>query len=356
MAKKTHEAFLKEVNTLGKNFFVVLGRYQSNSIEVKVKHLLCGREWDAVPSTLLMGLKRGGGCVDCSRIAKCEARRKTPEEFRLEVFNLVGEEYTFLDDYEKAAIRIRVRHNKCGEVYAITPNKFLCGDRCNKCANELNGIRQRKEENTFKQEVFELVGNEYTVLGDYQTSQIKIKIRHNKCQHTYEVKPNNFLQGKRCPDCHKISKGEVRIAKFLKKKKIKFKREKTFSECRAINVLPFDFYINDNLLIEYDGEFHFEPARYSKNKQKMLDKLKSQQQNDRIKNQYCIDNGIYISRIPFWELDSIEDILESVLIKYGLEECSTKVNYESKYSKYIVDANWNHDDYIASNPKNKEAV
>jgi len=64
------------------------------------------------------------------------------------------------------------------------------------------------------------------------------------------------------------------------------------------------------MLIEYDGEFHYKPARYSKDKNKMLVKLKYQQENDNIKNIYCKNNNIPLLRIPYWEFKNIETILE----------------------------------------------
>jgi hypothetical protein len=35
----------------------------------------------------------------------------------------------------------------------------------------------------FIQEVYQLVGNEYTVLNNYIGAKIKIKLRHNKCNY-----------------------------------------------------------------------------------------------------------------------------------------------------------------------------
>ena len=39
----------------------------------------------------------------------------------------------------------------------------------------------------------------------------------------------------------------------------------------------------------------------------------STQRNDNIKNQYCKDNNIKLVRIPYWEFDNIENILEKEL-------------------------------------------
>ena len=60
-------------------------------------------------------------------------RRKTDEQFKKEVFDLVGGEYTFLDNYRGALIKIEVRHNKCGHTYKVQPNDFIKGRRCSYC-------------------------------------------------------------------------------------------------------------------------------------------------------------------------------------------------------------------------------
>ena len=63
--------------------------------------------------------------------------RKTNEQFLKEVFELVGDEYTFLDEYEKSNTKILVRHNcnKCDNYeYMVRPTDFRSGYRCPKCA------------------------------------------------------------------------------------------------------------------------------------------------------------------------------------------------------------------------------
>ncbi len=99
-----------------------------------------------------------------------------------------------------------------------------------------------------------------------------------------------------------VSTGEAKIAKILLANKIEFEREKTFSDLKRKGFLRFDFYcpnINSApVIIEYDGEYHFQPIR---GRQAML----KQQEYDRRKNSYCLANEIKLIRIPFWELNNI---------------------------------------------------
>lgn len=137
-------------------------------------------------------------------------RRKTDAQFKKEVFDLVGNEYTFLDNYVNSQTKIGVKHNKCGCIYKIKPNTFLNGHRCPRCFGT-----PKKTDSQFKQEVYDLVGDEYTVLDTYITTDTKLRVKHNKCGHVYKVVPNSFLHGHRCPYC----KGGVKKSdKWFKQK------------------------------------------------------------------------------------------------------------------------------------------
>jgi hypothetical protein len=88
--------------------------------------------------------------------------RKTTEKFYKEVYDLVGEEYIFSGEYKNNRIKLRCKHTipECNYEWEISPNNFINnGHRCPKCAGNIKKTTQQ-----FKQEVFELVGNEYIVL------------------------------------------------------------------------------------------------------------------------------------------------------------------------------------------------
>lgn len=53
----------------------------------------------------------------------------------------------------------------------------------------------------FEHEIFELSGDEYTVLGKYTGCANKVDLRHNVCGKTYSVRFPNFRRGQRCPHC-----------------------------------------------------------------------------------------------------------------------------------------------------------
>lgn len=54
-----------------------------------------------------------------------------------------------------------------------------------------------------------------------------------------------------------MSSGAKKIIMLLEENKINYETEKIFDSCKGIRYLPFDFYVNNNYLIEYDGEQHY---------------------------------------------------------------------------------------------------
>lgn len=73
----------------------------------------------------------------------------------------------------------------------------------------------------------------------------------------------------------------------------------------------YDFYLPDyNLIIEYDGEQHYMPVNFGENDiKRMEEKLRTTQEHDKIKNDYCKKHNINLLRIPYWEKQNIETII-----------------------------------------------
>lgn len=112
---------------------------------------------------------------------------------------------------------------------------------------------------------------------------------------------------KHCEKClSNNSLGEEKIIQLLQDNNIIFEREKTFEN--LINngkKLRFDFFINNQYLIEFDGKQHFiKDSGFGR-------ELENIQLRDNIKNQYCIENKIPLIRIPYYYLSKlkIEDLL-----------------------------------------------
>lgn len=238
------------------------------------------------------------------------ARRKTHEEFVAEVRALVGDEYTVLGTYVNTHFKIDLRHNVCGNPMSVAPGHFLKGTRCKDCRE----FGRRKTTEEFKKEMFELYGKEYLVVGEYKTCMTDVDVKHEKCGHIWPVRPNNILNGKRCPRCAS-SKGERRIHHFLTMMGLAFRHQFRINDCKDKYPLPFDFAITKSngsiaCLLEYDGRQHFDAVDAFGG----VDKLFETQWRDAIKTQYCADNGIPLIRIPYWDFDNIDAILTEKLL------------------------------------------
>ena len=126
-----------------------------------------------------------------------------------------------------------------------------------------------------------------------------------------------------------MSNGEERIISILNKEKVPFEREKTFIDLKK-RKLRFDFYIKNldgaPAIIEFDGEGHFLFVKKFYHSKSEFERAK---ERDRVKNEYCLANGIKLYRIPYWDLNKIvktEDIFNP---------------------KYLVTTKW-HNDYLKS--------
>ena len=101
--------------------------------------------------------------------------------------------------------------------------------------------------------------------------------------------------------------------------------EKTFEDCIFRKPLRFDFYIphndidnNQEMLIEYDGEQHYHPVKFSNNitEQKMYKDFISTQVKDWYKDFYCITHNIPLIRIKYNQKknNNFEDIFSNSYI------------------------------------------
>lgn len=100
------------------------------------------------------------------------------------------------------------------------------------------------------------------------------------------------------------SKGEQKIIEILTKSSIPFITQKTFSDCLSPNgvKLKFDFYINNQYLIEFDGEQHYMTIP---NSLYSIEKLQQIKEYDNIKNEWCKKNNIPLIRIPYYKINTL---------------------------------------------------
>lgn len=135
-----------------------------------------------------------------------------------------------------------------------------------------------------------------------------------ECGNIYYSDTHSLQQGKtKSCGCLGSSYGEEVIRKLLKENNILFEEQKYFKECKFIDTgyyAKFDFYINNQYLIEYDGEQHF----YYKNNPNTWNTYNNYlkvSEHDSFKNEWCKKNNIPLIRIPYTHLKeiTIKDLL-----------------------------------------------
>jgi hypothetical protein len=76
---------------------------------------------------------------------------------------------------------------------------------------------RKKTHDEFCNEVFQIVRDEYLVLGRYESAKTPLKMRH-VCGYEWAISPTNFLSGKRCPKCAGVAKYTIEGARRIFKK------------------------------------------------------------------------------------------------------------------------------------------
>lgn len=141
-----------------------------------------------------------------------------------------------------------------------------------------------------------------------------------KCGHVQKVQGRLLRLGTKsfCERCSlRKSKGERLIANLLTISNLEFEREKTFNNCRFPNtnrLAVFDFYVNNEYIIEYDGEQHFSPQRFNNiTEEEAKNNFQKLLKRDNYKNQWCKEQNIPLIRIPYTHLEQlcIKDILNN---------------------------------------------
>ena len=205
--------------------------------------------------------------------------------------------------------------------YEIKCHNFYNGYRCSYCnrnggkVHPKDSFAQYHIENTdpnFIEKYWSTKNkNNPFEIAPYSHKRVWIKCQNNKKHKDYEVQCYDFTGGCRCGRC-KESYGEREIAGWLDNKNIKYVREKTFNDLLGLGNEPlrFDFYLLDyNVLIEYQGEQHYEPQDFFGGEEKFIE----QQEHDKRKREYAKLHNIKLLEISYKNFDNIIEILNKEL-------------------------------------------
>ena len=173
--------------------------------------------------------------------------------------------------------------------------------------NRCRSCSRTKTTEQFKDEVKQLEGNNYQVMSKYMGDAIAISMRHNVCGYEYKVRPNSFLQGNRCPKCNK-SRGEAMVERVLISLGIDYIPQFKFGNLVDKSRLSYDFYLpKHNVLIEYQGIQHYKPIQIFGGETSYA----KQKVHDRLKKEYAEENNFKLLEIKYTEksFDSIKTLI-----------------------------------------------
>jgi len=292
---KTTKQFIKEAIKLNRDRYdYSLVNYINSKTKIKI---ICKEhgEFEQRPDHHL----NNHGCSKCSKNKKL-----TLIEFITHSNTIHNNKYDYsMVNYINAHTIIDIRCPIHGIFKQYPYNHTLNSNGCPDCAIE----KSRLTKSIFIEKSNYIHNNKYDYsLVEYLDNKSKIKILcpiHGE----FIQSPLKHLDNHGCSKCND-SKGEKEIIKIMDNKKILFETQKKFKGCEYKSLLKFDFYLPDyNICIEFDGKQHYQITNYWGGEKEFNDiKLR-----DKIKTDYCINNGIKLIRIKFNE--NIEEKLNFIL-------------------------------------------
>lgn len=158
--------------------YELLSPLSAMSQKITVCHQKCGKVYDVRARAFLL---EGSRCSCESEISleerKAEVASKGPYQ---------------LIRYDPKEEKADIKCTACGHTFNARYRKFLKWPFCRVCDPKVRDAEH------FVKEVHDLVGDDYTVVGEYIDKNTKVQIRCNRCGKIHAYLPRHFLDGSRC--------------------------------------------------------------------------------------------------------------------------------------------------------------
>lgn len=179
-AMSLQQQYEKVVRWTGHSDYSVEGKFKGMEQPIILRHK-CGRTINRPARDFVYD---GARCI-------CESTR-TFEAMQAKIQSYGDFE---LLEYDPKTERVQIHHNSCGRNFEIGYVKFLKVPVCKVCQPAI------RNNEIFKREIKELVGDGYELIGEYSDKDTKVVLRHNRCGAEQEYKVAHFLRGQRCSKC-----------------------------------------------------------------------------------------------------------------------------------------------------------
>ena len=271
----------------------------------------CGTILSVNAASLSRGATKSCGCLQ-KEIASITASKK-----KVNLLGKIFHRLTVIDEApSKNTNAVWKCQCECGNVVEVLAYNLTSGHTksCGCLAKEQSS--QRMKNQTYgEKRALDLTGEKFgflTALYPIKEKGMPIKwMCKCKCGNEVAIRTDHLrrMETISC-GCSSMSIGEYKVQELLKENNIPFIQYKTFDSCRFKNnyLAEFDFYINNQYLLEYDGEQHYKSGTGLYNNPETFEQT---QVRDKYKNQWCKDNNIPLIRIPYTKLNTlcIEDLL-----------------------------------------------
>lgn len=252
------------------------------------------------------------GCRQCFG----ETTVVSVKEIKDELQKKFGDKISFISIKNEKVISkqsyIEVYCNKHNFKYSEKISNILKSKGCEKCSLDSRTSKRRTSTNKLIKQIYEVHRELIKVVNpqDYINTETKLKFKCHKQKHgIFSASPHSIISGNGCPVC-KMSKGERKILFWLKDNEIIYESQYRVKKHIGKGHFIFDFYLPYlNILIEYDGRQHSIPIE-AWGGEKHLKEIK---RIDKSKEEYAKFKGWQMIRIPYTDLDNIEDILNHLL-------------------------------------------
>lgn len=188
-AMPLQQQYEKIVKWTGLGEYTVESKFSGMEQPITIRHK-CGRTTNRPARNFVY---EGSRCI-------CESTR-TFEEMQARIKSYGDFE---LLKYNPKTERVTIHHESCGRNFESGYLKFLKVPVCKACQPRI------RNNETFRREITELVGDEYELIGVYSNKDTKVVLRHNRCGTEQEYKVAHFLRGQRCSKCSR----DIPIARF----------------------------------------------------------------------------------------------------------------------------------------------
>ena len=300
--KNPRHRTIQEVQKLfsQRGLILISKNYEKTTDKLKFK---CPVHNEKIQEISLASFLLGVGCWKCTK--KTHTTEEAQEIFKNRNASLLTSPYK---DSRQELEYICQKHSEIIQKVSLS-NFMLMSHTCKYCAREAQIERQLDKGWGRLLEKCESFNYKMITKREFYKGK-ESNIEYSCSSHGEQiVKARELLSGCGCPAC-KESKGERRIREILLNNQIEFIPQMTFSDLSLMRKLSYDFYIPlENILIEYQGEFHDGSVNKLHPKMQTSEMLELQLTRDNLKREYAKDNNMRLLEIWYWDFDNIEEIL-----------------------------------------------